>query len=116
MANTAEVLQVTMVPTAIENFKGKKLLGFSCSPFMPTGGLILASGTSLAVSSGMLALRDVAQLGSWNEAHAKLPKCLGSGAQVHSLWQWHWCLRCENVKISRGKGVWISAAYRSDSS
>lgn len=73
MANTAEVLQVTMVPTAIENFKGKKLLGFSCSPFMPTGGLILASGTSLAVSSGMLALRDVAQVGSWNEAHAKLP-------------------------------------------
>lgn len=113
VANIAEVLWVAMV--AIENIKGKSCCFFSCSPFMPTGGSPSPWDSSCRFIWYAGIQRCSTQLGSWNEAHAKLPQCLGPGAQMHLLWQWHWCLRWENVKIARGKGICVSEAHRSDS-
>lgn len=59
--------------------KAKSCWVFLVLPLCPQEE-ILANGIFLAASPGMLPLRDVAQLGSWNEAHAKLPQCLGPGA------------------------------------
>lgn len=108
MANTAEVLQVTMVPTATENFKGKSCWVFLVLPLCPQEE-ILASGISLAASSGMLAFRDVAQLGSWNEAHAKLPQCLfgswGTGALAVAVALVSKVRECEDLSWKRSLGL-----------
>lgn len=67
-----------------------RLLGF-CDSSVPfcLRKKVLAKGIPLGTRSGMLALRTSAELlVPWDLVHMELPLHLGSGAQVHLLWQW----------------------------
>lgn len=88
-----------------------RLLKFSSS-FLSMGRSSSQGGSLLVSSLACSHSKELAELGSQDQAHIELSHCLCPGVQAPLLWQWHWSLRCRSVQISCGTGIWVSGVIQ----